>query len=162
MQALIDSYSPTIESSVDTPFEKFTTEYRLDQLDAPFRSITYRPSAEIKNSINARIFGIVDDIATLNDNWDEDGAIAPGSEVIQLAQAMVHSMTAVGQEIYNAAPGAKGEIMLDLRAGNKSLEVIIYRNKMKFVKFSPSEPPTQGSFTPNLLLTDLLAWLNEK
>lgn len=162
MQALIDSYSPTVKSSGDAPFKSFTTEYSLNQLGTQSWSITYRPLIDITTSINARIFKIIEDIAVLNDNWDEDGAIAPDSEVIQLAKGIVHSMNAVGQEIYNAAPGPKGEIMLDLRSGNKSLEVIIYPDKMKFVKFSPSEPPAQGTFTPGLLFTDLIAWLNEQ
>ncbi len=105
---------------------------------------------------------VIENMAALEDNWDEDGAIAPGSEVIQLAKGIAHSMNAVGQDIYNAAPGPKGEIMLDLRSGNKSLELIIYPDKMKFVKFSQSEPPAQGSFTPGLLFTDLIAWLNEQ
>ncbi len=101
-------------------------------------------------------------MAALEYNWDENGAIPPCSEVIQVAKGILHSMNAVGQEIYNVAPGPKGEIMLDLRSGNKSLEVIIYPDNMKFVKFSTSEPPAQGSFTPGLLFTDLIAWLNEQ
>ncbi|MCG2612795.1 hypothetical protein LZZ85_00830 [Terrimonas sp. NA20] len=103
----------------------------------------------------------IENMAALDDNWDEDDAIAPCSEVIQLAKGIVHSLNAAGQGIYNAVPGPNGEIMLDLRSGNKSLEIIIYPDKMKFVKFSPSEPPAQGYFTPSLLFTDLIAWLNE-
>ncbi|MBO9660943.1 MAG: hypothetical protein J7527_19125 [Chitinophagaceae bacterium] len=64
-------------------------------------------------------------MAVFVDNWDEDGAIAPFSEVIQLAKGIVHSTNTAGQKIYSAAPGPKGEIILDLRSGNKSLELII-------------------------------------
>jgi hypothetical protein len=50
--------------------------------------------------------------------------------------------------------------MLNFRNGDRSMEILIYPDKMKYVKFPTKGTPSQGVFTPDMLFTDLIAWLN--
>lgn len=160
MRALISSYSPTAETIRISNYQTYTVDYDLNTRDELFGSIVYyNPVSRGEAEFNGRILELLCQIKSLNDNWDEDGAIAPSPNVLQRAEGFVHLMNAIGQQIYNIAPGPKGEIMLDFRNGNKSLEIIIYSDKTKFVKFPEKALPSQGIYNSAALL-DLMVWLN--
>ncbi|MGV3767287.1 MAG: hypothetical protein ACO1NW_14230 [Chitinophagaceae bacterium] len=159
MQVLINSFSPTAEGKTDH-FQTLTN-YNLNQVGGHSWSITLRSNdCNEGETLNGRILETLKEISSLSDNWDEEGSLAPTQNVVQIVSGLIYSMNAIGQEIYNIAPGPNREIMLDLRNGTRSLEVLIYPSKMRFVKFSASEVPIQGEFSPNLYFTELIAWLN--
>ena len=96
----------------------------------------------------------------LTDNWDEDGAVAPDHQTIVIAIDIALLLTAQGQPIYHTSPGPVGEIMINLRDGSKSVELLIYPNdRRKIVCISPDETPWQGVLTPETL-RQTLQWLN--
>ncbi len=96
----------------------------------------------------------------LVDNWDKDGAIAPTHQTVTIALDIALLLTAAGQLIYHTSPGPNGEIMINLRNGNKSAELLSYPGgRNKFVRISPDETPQQGALTPELL-RETLQWLN--
>ncbi len=96
----------------------------------------------------------------LVDNWDEDDAVAPTHQTVVIALDIALLLIAVGQVIYHTSPGPVGEIMINLRNGDKSAEFLIYPGgRNKFVRISPNEPPQQGPFTPDSL-QQTLQWLN--
>jgi len=111
--------------------------------------------------INTKIFRLLKKCSELTDNWDEDDAKAPTSEVIHISQYLAFVLSKTGQIIFHAAPGPNGEIMLDLRNKDKSLELIIYPHKKVAVKIPSVGAPSQ-LFFEETDLSLLLQWLNVK
>lgn len=97
----------------------------------------------------------------LNDDWDNDGAIAPSTATIAQARRFVLILGLVGQEVYNVGPGPLGEILVDLRKGNRSIEFLFYPNRTTVVLFSNNERPVQQEFSSSIL-PNLLHWLNAR
>lgn len=96
----------------------------------------------------------------LVDNWDEDDAVAPTHQTVIIALDIAFLLIAEGQTIYHTSPGPVGEIMINLRNGDKSVEFLIYPNdRRKFVRIGPNELPQQGALTPESL-RETLQWLN--
>lgn len=96
----------------------------------------------------------------LTDNWDEDGAIAPTRQTVLAALDIALLLTVTGQLIYHTSPGPNGEIMIKLRNGSKSAELLAYpKGRNKFVRVGPDETPQQGALTPGSL-RETLQWLN--
>ncbi len=161
MKASIESFSPIAEVGDSDSFQNYTVNLGLDQSSNQVWSILYRQQNVAEGgSLNAVIFRTLSEIVGLEDNWDEQGALAPNNSVIQKSKGLIVFLEAIGQKIFSIAPGPEGEIMIDLRNGSRSLEILIYPDRMKYVKFSASEKPTQGIFSPDLLLSELIAWVN--
>ena len=96
----------------------------------------------------------------LTDNWDEDGATAPDHLTIVVALDIALLLIAHGQTIYHTSPGPAGEIMLNLRQGERSVEFLVYPNdKRKIVRVGGLGTPWQGMLTPETL-RESLQWLN--
>lgn len=116
----------------------------------------YRITAK---NINNPMIGRIDELEQLENNWDHDGALAPTPSVIQSAKRFVAILGILGQEIYNVGPGPHGEIMVDIRNGDKSIEFLFYANKTVIVRFSNDQEPTQQDFDVRNFHS-LLYWLN--
>lgn len=96
----------------------------------------------------------------LVNNWDEEGAIAPVERTIASAETLANNLDLTGQNIYNTSPGPNGEILISLRNGQKSLELLVFPNKNpKIVSLSDVEMPTQKVLTQENLKASL-SWLN--
>jgi hypothetical protein len=96
----------------------------------------------------------------LTDNWDADGAIAPIHQTVLAALDLGLLLTVTGQPIYHTSPGPVGEIMINLRNGDKAAELLAYpMGRNKFVRIGPGETPQQGPLTPDSL-RETLNWLN--
>lgn len=88
----------------------------------------------------------------LIDGWDEDDSIAPTHQTVLAALDIALLLTVTGQLIYHTSPGPVGEIMINLRNGDKSAELLAYPSgRNKFVRIGPSETPQQGLLTPESL-----------
>lgn len=113
--------------------------------------------------LNSRIHKLLDEYSLLENNWDDDGAIAPDNEVIQKAQNLTLLMERHGQGIFHCAPGPNGEIMLDIRNNikSKSIEIILYSDHSVVVLFPEEGRPTQKDFYIDQLPV-YLNWLNQK
>jgi hypothetical protein len=158
MNHLIDSYSVTGSfSNVNTAFQTVST-FSIDQYPPLAWSITIKNIEDY--GVNKRVLDAINEMESLPDNWDESDAISPNKSALQLARLITLYMDAIGQEIYSTAPGPTGEVMLDFRNKNKSFELIFYRDRNKYVKFPEIEPPEQGLFTPEIMLPELISWLN--
>lgn len=157
MSHLISNFSPTAEIPFTNNFQTLLT-YNLDQETG--WSITLEGKNFEANSLNAKHIETLEKIETLSDNWDQEGSLVPPQKVTSFARAIIYLMNAIGQEMYNIAPGPNGEIMLDFSNNKRSFEILIYPDKMMYVKFPEQGNPIQDSFTPEKLYTDLLSWLN--
>lgn len=103
---------------------------------------------------------IIDAMETLGPNWDGDGALPPDNEALMIAKSITYMLWRYGQPVYHIAPGPVGEVMVNLRNGDKSLELLFYPNRWKYVQFSPHEAPRQGNLD-FLIFPELLTWLNK-
>ncbi|MFN0035498.1 MAG: hypothetical protein ACKVUS_10535 [Saprospiraceae bacterium] len=109
---------------------------------------------------NERVLPLLDEFKTLKENWDEEGALPPSPAVIRRAEELVRSLQITGQKIFHVAPGPNGEIMVDLRENEKSIEILFYPNKARFVQFPAVGQPTTGDFNDDQL-PKILKWLND-
>jgi hypothetical protein len=158
MSHLINSYSLTAEPSVNSSYVTFNS-YDTEQ-EGNAISITLMSSHIETPSINAKHIETLKQIENLPDNWDEDNSIAPPPNVIQFTKGIILLMSAIGQEIYNIAPGPNREILILFSNDKRSFEVLIYPNELRYVKFPEYGSPIQDTFTPELLYTHLLSWFN--
>lgn len=97
--------------------------------------------------------------STLKENWDEAGASAPDQQAIGRARNLVQFLSRAGQPVFHIAPGPNGEVMIDIRKGHRSLEVLFYPDKTRYVKFPETGMPEQGDFQIEEL-SNLLSWVN--
>ena len=112
-------------------------------------------------SINNKVIYQLLNCSELSNNWDGEGSKAPSDEVINFALYLVNVLSKAGHVIFHAATGPNGEIMLDLRNKEKSLELIIYSYKKVAVKIPVVGTPSQSNFDESDL-PSLLEWLNGK
>lgn len=112
-------------------------------------------------SINFRIKLLLSEFNNLQNDWDEDGAIAPHKNAIAQAEYLTSLLERHGQSIYHTAPGPNGEIMMDIRNNDfeKSMEIILYKDKEILVQFPKTGKPEQKPFQINDL-PEYLSWLN--
>ena len=100
-------------------------------------------------------------IRNLQNDWDGEGSPAPSNNVMWSAHRLIGTVKDLGSQIYNVVPGPKGEIMVDVQGKNlRSVEFIIYPDKIKYVKFPETDTPEQGLFG-YYMLPGLLAWVNQ-
>jgi hypothetical protein len=114
-------------------------------------------------SLNTKIMRLLDEYATLKENWDEDDAKAPFKDAIIQAKYITSLLSKHGQSIYHAAPGPNGEVMLDIRnkMNTKSIEIVFYHERSVVVTFPENHKPSQFQFEDSAL-PGLLEWLNHK
>jgi hypothetical protein len=104
----------------------------------------------------------ISELVNLEDNWDEDGALAPTGQVISNTISILSSLSKVSQPINNISTGYLGEVAIKFKNGNKVFEIIFYPNKSKFVTYNKdTNEAQQGIFEENTLYR-LLNWLNDQ
>ena len=160
MQVLISNYSL---SSVSTAYPTAVNqEYESVVSERLNESVTVANVETTSLNLNNRIFSLLDEFGQLQEGWDEDGAAKPDPVALHTAWYISLILERSGQKIFHVAPGAQGEIMLDLRGGNgeRSIEILLYPNqRFIYVTFPLKDRPRQGQFYVNLVPT-LLEWLN--
>ena len=160
MPALIDNYS-AFECATQSQPRVANVRY-VTEICRPTTSSTILTfySEQIKNQ---RILNLLKEFSILQNNWDEDGALAPNADVLKNASYLAILLGIQGQSIFHAAPGPNGELMLDIRnhKRNRSLEIIFYPHKAVAVTFPKEGKPDQMDFEFGKL-PELLQWLNQK
>jgi hypothetical protein len=110
--------------------------------------------------MNKREIQLLQEYKQFNSNWDLEDSIAPSPEAILLAEYIVNAMEKTGQKVFHVALGPRGEIMVDIRNGSRSLELLFYPNaNNKYVFFPENNEPEQGDFAFSLF-SKLLNRLN--
>jgi hypothetical protein len=110
-------------------------------------------------ALNEHVRRLLNEFKYLSDNWDQDGAAKPAESVITQALGLVETLEASAQKVFHVAPGPNGEIMVDLRANDKSVEIIFYPDKSVYVMFPANGKPSQGEYSDEYL-PNILKWLN--
>ncbi len=94
----------------------------------------------------------------LEENWDDDGAMKIPVSTIDKSISILKQFNEFNKDIYLASPGPNEEIMLLLKNNRHEIELIVYPNKIKFVKFEDNKFIEQGNFE-NFELQDYIKWL---
>lgn len=164
MQASINSYTPDIpvrNIQTRTREHKAVAQIQVEVLPKSHGTIKIKGGLGQHSQLNKPAFNNFYNICGLQDDWDGEESPAPSNNVMQSAFALINILDLATQQIYNVVPGPRGEIMVDVRGKNsKSVEFIIYPDKIKYVKFSEIEAPEQGLFN-NELISGLLTWVNQ-
>ncbi len=160
MPALIDNYSAPAQS-IPACSVASVRSHCIDDRRPSTASVILAYPGEF--NLNGRIMHLLNEYATLKDNWDEDGAKAPAVAAIRNAKAITSLLDKHGQPIFHTAPGPNGEIMLDIRSKNKSksIEIILYQERSVAVLFPEQGIASQQTFNTTDL-PGLLNWLNQK
>lgn len=157
MPALIDNYhAPRAEQPVLVTY----TVQQVWKTDLPEGSTIFRFPESEGFELNARVLRLLAEFYTLQENWDGDDALAPDTEALKQAESLVRQLQRTGQKVYHVAPGPNGEILVDLRENGKSVEILFYPNKKRYVLFPREGRPIQGEYNASALKI-ILEWLHE-
>lgn len=157
MTALIDNYASPLQPYWVDLTSTVLWEAKKENRIPPSLTVSYHIS-EGDVMYNRHQF-IISAMEALEDNWDGEGALPPDKESLQIAKSITHMLWRYGQPVFHIAPGPTGEVMVNLRKGDKSLELLFYPNRWKYVQFSPLEKPQQGVLDFSNF-PKLLSWLN--
>lgn len=100
---------------------------------------------------NEEVINLIKSFVSLNDNWDDNNAREIPIQTISQAIEVVEELNAHDIDVYFTSPGPNQEILLLLKNGLNELELIIYPDKQKFVKFEKNEFVEQGNFDLEML-----------
>lgn len=81
----------------------------------------------------------------LEENWDGDGALRIPNQTIDKAINLINKIDKLNNLVYLCSPGPNEEVLLILKNGTREIELIIYPNKEKHVKFEENNYVEQGS-----------------
>ncbi|UOY07759.1 hypothetical protein L0P88_04210 [Muricauda sp. SCSIO 64092] len=138
----------------------FTNDFLVVSVDYPSihqSSIVMHDMGMVSEENEAAI-GQIKALKLLGNNWDEEGALPIPEEVISRAIEIVNHINRFGHDVYLATPGPNQEILLMLKSGNREIEIIIYPDREKLVKFDGTEFVEQGNFLGQEL-SALLEWI---
>ncbi|VAW13555.1 hypothetical protein MNBD_BACTEROID03-2035 [hydrothermal vent metagenome] len=120
-------------------------------------SIVFKIKGELSTE-NVAIIGQIKAMKLLKDNWDETGALSIPSKVIERSIDIVKLINRFDFNVYLASPGPNNEVLLILKAENREIELIIYPDREKYVKFENMNFIEQGNID-NQKFHSLLEWL---
>jgi hypothetical protein len=95
----------------------------------------------------------------LEENWDGEGALMIPSTTIDKVLKLVERIDKLDSTVYLASPGPNEEVLILLKKNNKELELIIYPNKEKFVKFEDNNYIQQGNIESENF-NSLIEWIS--
>jgi hypothetical protein len=106
---LINYYPPNIETISVNEYYEFKN--------------SSTPNKDISSKI--RIINQLNDFALLEENWDSYGALRISENVIEKAISVVKNLYLKNIFIYYTAPSPSGDILLELKNKNKTIEIEI-------------------------------------
>jgi hypothetical protein len=125
-----------------------------------------QPSAAAKPAAIAdevKLLAFLDSLTNLQDDWDGEDSATPNKETVLDAKQFVVNLFQhfPDSKVEQACPGHMGEIAIELRNGEKSVEFLFYPNKKwKYVSIGGKRLPEQGVFEMKNL-SPLITWLHE-
>ena len=138
----------------------------MDLKKAPIQE-AYEPAKTVERdkiapTNEAKLLGFLGDLKNMPPDWDGDGALKPDDEAVEDATSFVRKLffDYPNMKVEQACPGPMGEIVVELRKMEKSVEFIFYPNKKwKYVSVGGKRLPEQGVFELKNL-SNIITWLN--
>ncbi|MET2985996.1 hypothetical protein [Aureibaculum conchae] len=94
----------------------------------------------------------------LEENWDQDGAKKIPSSTIDKSISVLKQFNEFNLNGYLASPGPNEEVLILFKNKLREMELIIYPDKIKFVKFENNKFIDQGNYE-NFELQNYVRWL---
>ncbi len=130
----------------------------LDQYSAV--TVLYSPKSNSLNiPDNAQQIRKIKSFLDLEDNWDSYGAASIVTNCVHNAIDFVRRLDEKYQEVYFVAPGPNGEVLVELEAGERSIEVVFDEDKVEYVKYENGDAVDEGSYEPGDIDSQLVSWL---
>ncbi len=99
-----------------------TSAYHSDLLRGWIQqSITVRGSDSSDGALT--ILAKLQSFLRLEENWDSYGAATPSKKAVHGAIDLVQQLDRAGQSVYFVAPGPNGEIVVELKNDERSMEI---------------------------------------
>ncbi len=96
---------------------------------------------------------------SLKSNWDSYGAVQPGTAAIENASTFVKALDRRRVPVYFTAPGPNGEILVELKNGDKSIELTFEADGTStYAKFVGDNCVEENSFRDEEA-SELIQWL---
>ena len=94
-------------------------------------------------------------------NWDGYDAIPVDEKSIEKSIDFIKQVNNLGIDVYLTSPGPNGEVLVQLKNGEREIEFIFYPDKAKYVLFDNANFINQGDFIKNNL-GKMIDWLYEE
>ena len=95
----------------------------------------------------------------LEKNWDSYGAVPVIENRVYDALDFVRRLDEKYQEVYFVAPGPNGEVLVELKAEERSIEVIFDEDNVEYAKYENGNVVDEGTYGPGDLDSQLVSWL---
>ena len=130
----------------------------LDQYSAV--TVLYSPKSNSLNiSANAQPLRKLKSFLNLEENWDSYGAVPIIENCVYDALDFVRRLDEKYQEVYFVAPGPNGEVLVELKAEKRSIEVIFDEGNVAYAKYENGDVVDEGTYGPGDLDSQLVSWL---
>lgn len=131
---------------------------RFRSVVSPRTSVSIGVIGEISVE-NEEIINQIKSFQSLKENWDEENAKEIPRKTLLDSINIVEELNNFDINVYLTSPGPNREILLLIKSHKRELEIIIYPNKQKFVKFEDKNFIEQGDFNLEKLFS-LVEWVN--
>lgn len=118
-------------------------------------SVIYSPEPYTYNKTIATI----ESFRKLEDNWDSYGGIKPSDITIKKSIDFVEKLSKNNIAVYFTAPTTNGEILIELKNGNKTIEFFFLNKNVEYAKFDHEECVKEEELENSLYPSNLLEWL---
>lgn len=111
-------------------------------------------------SLDARLMiNKIQSFGSLDNDWDGYGAVRPGVLAINAAISAVNTFDLLNQKVYFTAPGPSGDILLELKKGDKSIEFYYNGEVIEYASFHGDECESESTLRADGY-SQLIKWLN--
>ena len=121
-------------------------------LSSPKNDALYIPN-------NAQQIQKIKSFLNLEENWDSYGAAPIIESCVYNAIDLVRRLDEKYQAVYFVAPGPNGEVLVELKAGERSIEVIFDEGAAEYIKYENCDVVDEGIYEPSDLDSQLVSWL---
>ena len=110
---------------------------------------------------NAQQIRKIKSFLNLEENWDSYGAAPIVEHCVQSAIDFVKRLDDKYQEVYFVAPGPNGEVLVELKAEERSIEVIFDEDDVEYAKYENGDVVDEEIYEPGDLDSQLVSWLRD-
>lgn len=108
---------------------------------------------------NAQQIRKIKSFLNLEENWDSYGAAPIIEYCVRNAINFVKRLDEKYQEVYFVAPGPNGEVLVELKAEERSIEVIFDEDDVEYAKYENGDVVDEGIYEPGDVDSQLVSWL---
>lgn len=107
-------------------------------------------SSSLNISNNALQIQKLKSFLKLGENWDSYNASRISEEAVNSAIDFVKRLDEKYHLVYFVAPGPNGEVLVELKDANRSIEVVFEEDSNEYVKFQEQEVADEGEYTEEM------------